>query len=677
MARLLSSCLAIFVLLTPALGFSKDDPPAFTLAKPEDIDSKWRTFLDRLLKEYAALFDRADRALDSNLDELVFESLMDAGSNLASLSFFEIISGWVLPLFLVGLMAFIVVVLDRTFGALALRKQANVDIHGIEWLNNLARAGIVVTARLIPITVIAGLTAFPLKPLFDGAPWTLALMSVILPWLLYRLLHGAVTTAFGFRLVNVSDAAATRLTQNIVWLLRTGLVGAVAQNVTRSLEGPGVALDWLAFITYASVAVAFSSFLFLRRDVTELLAGPDHSQLGSQLRYRVERYFISGVTITILLLILAAFGYERASAFILFRAYGLVFVISAMIRVGSWFRLRIKERVERTESRDEAELYASIGTMVRFAVSFGFVVLGLKLLLLWDPLMTLMGVELFSLGKFSLTLVDLLDATVVVMMAIFVGKIVRAVLLAFVFPKLALDVGISYAINTLLSYAFFTVGIIASMVVLGVDFSSLTVILAALGVGIGLGLQTLTENLVSGFILLFGRSVKKGDVITVNNLFGRVEEVGARSVVLRTTDNVDMLIPTKNLVNGEVVNWSYRDPFVRVHIPVGLTYECNPREVEKLLIKAALSHPNVQRDPAPEVWLSKFGNSTVDFELLVYHDLREITQSRLVGQLNFIIWDLLKEAKIEIPYPQRDLHIKPSETMTELINALKAKGGPD
>lgn len=677
MARLLSYLITVCALFLPRLGLAKDDPPAFELARPEDIDSRWRTFVDRLLDEYSTLFERADRALDSNLDELVFESLGQAINILTSFSLTEFIAAVLLPTLLTVGLGFLLVILDRTFGALAFRKQSDVDIHGIEWLNNLARAGIVTTARLTPILIVAGLTFFPLQPLFGHAPWTRALTSLMLPWLFYRLLHSTVISVFGFRLVAVSDAVATRLTQNLVWILRVGLVGALAQNITRSLEGPNVALDWLAFITYASVAIAFSSFLFLRRDVTELLAGPVDSNVSSHLRYRIERYFLSGVTITIMLLILAAFGYERASAFILFRAYGLVFVVSTAIRAGSWFRIRMKERVERTESRDEADLFASIATMVRFAMFFGFVIVGLRLLLLWDPLIALMSVELFRLGKVSLTLVDLLDAAVVITMAIFVGKIIRAVMLAFVFPKLALDVGISYAINTLLSYAFFLVGIIASMVVLGVDFSSLTVILAALGVGIGLGLQTLTENLVSGFILLFGRSVKKGDVITVNNLFGRVEEVGARSVVIRTTDNVDMLIPSKNLVNGEVINWSYRDPYIRVHIPVGLTYECKPREVEQLLIKAALSHPNVQKNPPPEVWLTEFGNSTVDFELLVYHDLREITRSRLVGQLNFIIWDLLKEANIEIPFPQRDLNIKSSEALTELINAIKGTNAQD
>jgi small-conductance mechanosensitive channel len=243
-------------------------------------------------------------------------------------------------------------------------------------------------------------------------------------------------------------------------------------------------------------------------------------------------------------------------------------------------------------------------------------------------------------------------------------------LLTKVYPALNVDVGVGYAVNTLINYALIVVGFFMALTALGVDLSALTVVLASLGVGIGFGLQTITENLISGFILLFGRSVKKGDIITAGDLYGRVEEVGARSVLVKTPDNYDLLIPSKEIVGSRIVNWSYHDSLVRLHIPVGVTYKANPREVESILKKAALEHDYVLSDPGPEVWLTEFGDSSVNFTLLVYFNCREITQERLTGQLNFIIWDHLHENDIEIPFPQRDVHLRSGEVAEPIARAV-------
>jgi len=669
--RLLSLFLGLALIGLPFTAIAEEATVPFSLVKSEQLDSSWKNFRDKLIRDYSGLLERDKRALDGDLDEVVIDLTTKKIAEVVELGPFGIFQHLFLPLFVCALLFLILLLLDKAFLRYVWRKQAGIDLHGIDWVNNLLRSAIVLAGRLIPISIVAGLCIFPIQPIFDSAPWTLALTSLMVPWIVFRFLHGAVSTVFGFRLVVVSDEAALKLKQSLLWMFRVGFTGIAAQRVVLALELPQPLSDWLIFITFLSVACAFASFAFLRREVVELFGGSLNSAVAERIRHRAHRYFFPVFGATILLFILAAFGFGRASSFILYRAYGAIFVISAALRVGAWLHTIVQARVALAESRDEKELFGSIGTMLRFAGLLAFSVIGLKLLMLWEPLMALMSIELFRLGKVGLELIDLLDASVVIGIAILAGKVVRAVLLAAVFPKLGLDVGVSYAINALLSYAFFVAGLLAALIVLGVDFSSLTVVIAALGVGIGLGLQSLTENLVSGFILLFGRSVKKGDVITVNNLYGRVEEVGARSVVIRTPDNVDMLIPSKNLVNGEVVNWSYRDPLIRVHVPVGVTYRCNPRQVEELLKKAAASHPKVLKEPAPEVWLTGFGDSAVNFELLVFIDLRDVTQRRMIGQLNFIIWDLLHEAKIEIPFPQRDLHLKPGEALSQIVDALK------
>jgi small-conductance mechanosensitive channel len=208
---------------------------------------------------------------------------------------------------------------------------------------------------------------------------------------------------------------------------------------------------------------------------------------------------------------------------------------------------------------------------------------------------------------------------------------------------------------------------------LGVNLSAVTVVLASLGVGIGFGLQTLTENLISGFIILFGRSVKKGDFITVNDQYGRVEAVGARSVVIKTPDNYDMLIPSKEIVGGQITNWTFHDSIIRARIDVGVTYSADPEVVEQVLMRVAQENKWAKEKPEPEVWLIGFGDSSVNFQLLIYYDCREVTPFRLKGRIYFEIWDALAEADIEIPFPQRDLHVRSADIMPELKDMMEAK----
>ena len=156
-------------------------------------------------------------------------------------------------------------------------------------------------------------------------------------------------------------------------------------------------------------------------------------------------------------------------------------------------------------------------------------------------------------------------------------------------------------------------------------------VIASLSVGIGFGLQTLTENLVSGFIILFGRAVRKGDFISVNNVYGRVEAVGARSVVVRTMDNYDLLIPSKALVGGTIINWTYRDSLIRMHLPVGVSYKADPRQGRGVVAArgggAPFSTSWRRRGQRSGSW--RFGDSSINFELLVYFDCRVTVADRL------------------------------------------------
>jgi len=192
----------------------------------------------------------------------------------------------------------------------------------------------------------------------------------------------------------------------------------------------------------------------------------------------------------------------------------------------------------------------------------------------------------------------------------------------------------------------------------GVDLTTLTVFGGAIGVGIGFGLQKITSNFISGFILLFDRSIKPGDVITVRDKFGWVQELRARYIVVRDRDGVETLIPNENLVTSEVINWSYTDPDIRMKLPVQISYNDDPEEAMRLMLECAKASPRVQNDPVPLTRLMEFGDNGILLELRIWILDPENGLGGVRSEVNLAIWRAFKKAGITIPYPQRDIHIK-------------------
>lgn len=192
----------------------------------------------------------------------------------------------------------------------------------------------------------------------------------------------------------------------------------------------------------------------------------------------------------------------------------------------------------------------------------------------------------------------------------------------------------------------------------GIDLTALTVFGGALGVGLGFGLQRIASNFISGFIVLFDRSIRPGDVITIGDKFGWVQELRARYVVVRDRDGVDRLIPNETFITNEVINWSFSDRNVRLKIPVSISYDNDPERALELLREAAMANPRVLADPEPATRLMSFGDSGIELELRVWIQDPESGMANVRSDINVAIWRAFKAAKIVIPYPQRDLHIR-------------------
>ena len=224
--------------------------------------------------------------------------------------------------------------------------------------------------------------------------------------------------------------------------------------------------------------------------------------------------------------------------------------------------------------------------------------------------------------------------------------------------KSGLDRALQYAIAQIVSNLVLVIGIFIVLENTGINLGALTVFAGAVGIGIGFGLQNIASNFISGLVILAERPIAIGDRVEVAGITGQVQQIRARSTVIVTNDNIAMIVPNSKFIDSPVTNWTYGDPRVRFRIPVGVAYGSDVTKVREALIAAARSDLHVLEDPAPNVFLKQFGESSIDFELVVWSTEMSHRPSRFKSDLNFAIEKKLREAGIEIPFPQRDIHIR-------------------
>jgi small-conductance mechanosensitive channel len=230
-----------------------------------------------------------------------------------------------------------------------------------------------------------------------------------------------------------------------------------------------------------------------------------------------------------------------------------------------------------------------------------------------------------------------------------------------------LDRALQHAIAQIVGYAVLIVGIIIVLDNAGIHIGTLTVFAGAVGVGLGFGLKNIASNFISGLLILAERPIAIGDRIEVAGITGQVRQIRARSTVIMTNDNIAMIVPNEKFIDSPVTNWTYTDRRVRFRLPVGVAYGCDVTKVREALIAAAHEHPATLSDPAPDAFLEKFGDSTIDFQLVVWSEEMSRRPSRFRSDLNYLICKHLGEAGIEIPNPQRDLHIRSGTLKVENV----------
>ncbi len=242
-----------------------------------------------------------------------------------------------------------------------------------------------------------------------------------------------------------------------------------------------------------------------------------------------------------------------------------------------------------------------------------------------------------------------------------VSRFIRFILDEDILPRMPLPRGAPAAAAKMAHYVILLAGFFLAISAAGIDLSRFAILAGALGVGVGFGLQTVVNNFVSGLILLFERPIQLGDRVQVGDLTGAVKHIGIRATIVRTREGSEVIVPNANLVSSEVINWTLSDPRRRVSVPVGVAYGTDPERVIDLLLRAAREDSDILEHPAPTALFLGFGESSLDFSLRAW-TAQSHTYEQVRSELALGVNAALVEAGVKIPFPQRDLHVRSTDS---------------
>jgi potassium efflux system protein len=255
------------------------------------------------------------------------------------------------------------------------------------------------------------------------------------------------------------------------------------------------------------------------------------------------------------------------------------------------------------------------------------------------------------------TLADMLLVAVVIVATVVTTRTAPGLLEIAILGRLPIDAGVRHAAVIISRYTVTLLGAIIACRMLGMTWSSVQWLAAAMTVGLGFGLQEIFANLVSGLIILFERPIRIGDLVTVAGTTGKVTRMQIRATTITDFDRRELIVPNKKFITEDVVNWTLSDSVSRFVVPVGISYDCNPSRARDLLLQIAAEHPLVLNEPEPSAVFCGFGNSTLDLELRAFIATREHFVT-VLNEVNTAIEQRFREANIEIAFPQQDIHIR-------------------
>ncbi|MEZ5359924.1 MAG: mechanosensitive ion channel [Candidatus Zixiibacteriota bacterium] len=279
------------------------------------------------------------------------------------------------------------------------------------------------------------------------------------------------------------------------------------------------------------------------------------------------------------------------------------------------------------------------------------------LALIWDKIVAVMNYKLFDINQTPITIFSFVLFMLFLIVFFILSRVINKVVLKRVLIRFDIDRSIQFNMVRISHYIFMLLGTLLAFQFVGIDLSGLAVIFGALSVGIGFGLQNITSNFISGIILLFERPIRVGDRITVGDVVGEVASINMRSTTVQSLNNITIIVPNSDFVSGKVTNWSHGDPKVRLDIAVGVSYNSDLDTVIRALHEVADENENILRSPQHDVLFSEFGDSSWNMLLRVWIPSPQQFYI-LKSEINCAIVRKFREYNIEIPFPQRDLHVR-------------------
>jgi len=300
----------------------------------------------------------------------------------------------------------------------------------------------------------------------------------------------------------------------------------------------------------------------------------------------------------------------------------------------------------------------------------------LNILGLLQPTIALLDQLGLTLGGLRISALTVIKAMLALAVLLWVATFASRLLESRIKSAPSLTPSVQVLFTKLLKIVLVTIAVVAALGSVGIDLTAFAVFSGAVGVGIGFGLQKVVANLISGVILLLDRSVKPGDVIAVGDRYGWIDSLGARYVSVVTGDGIEYLIPNEDLIANRVENWSYSNNLLRLRAPIGISYGADVRHAMRLCVEAARAAPRVLAQPEPVCLITGFGDSSVDLELRFWINDPQAGTANVTSAILLGVWDRFHEHGIEIPFPQRDLHIRTAAELRVLTTPLPADGRP-
>ena len=540
---------------------------------------------------------------------------------------------------------------------------------------NAARILFVFLGSLVALHLLLGRLKGPAKKLADEDPHAALAHKVLDPtWPITTILSLLLT-------LWLSPPGPAAYYESLLFLIPFPAAVLVLRARGESLRFSVIAIAVsLALITvrpYLELSPLLDRLILIAQCVTVATAilwdlKRDHwdSLLGTRWRPVKIRTLQSAAVVLYLTALLATFGQvglarELRSGVLGTLGFGLVFgtlylALESLANTGIRTASARSRPIIRNHPRT---IYLWIQRILAAATLIGWLAAALYSFDIFQEAQGLLVAFLNSGIKFravDISIGDVLVFALVIASSFLVAKIICLLLEEEFLPRLKLKRGLPYAISTVTRYIILVVGFIIAMAAVGIDLSKTTLLAGAFGVGIGFGLQNVVNNFVSGLILLFERPVQVGDAIEVDTLLGEVTGIGIRASTVRTYQGAEVIVPNGDLISRQVVNWTFSNRRRRVEVPIGVAYGTDPQTVIDLLLEIANNHPRVDSDPEPTVVFTNFGESSLDFNLRCWVNIFE--EGLAVGtDLRVQIVEALKEAGIEIPFPQRDVHLRKAE----------------